>query len=362
MRLVDGVTPNRGRVEIFIDGGWRRMCVTRSGSDVAQTAALFCQRLGYPEVSFALPLNRTRDGKSAITSDFVSCTLTDNIGCTNKTAMCDWEFFISCKSAKIYSFGAQVTQVRLVNSSLPNTGILELDGNGTWFKACGDYSSSALIRLSRHVCRHLGYEGGLAFPERLSKLFFSFDPSCGHNTQSWAECSVYEYGRCSSYLRLHCSNSQWQVRLNSSADGIEDKEGSIEVFFNKTWTALCDDKWDFNGAEVVCRQMGYQKALSANSSRSKSTFGNKNDFLLKVLCNGNETTLKDCEHSVMQNKSCRAASTVCKKKECKRSNIAILFLAKLSFCSRLSLRMVSLRRLLLRCFKILFFHGRVWSG
>lgn len=54
-----------------------------------------------------------------------------------------------------------------------------------------------------------------------------------------------------------------QVRL---VDGSSASEGRVEICINGRWGRVCDDRWGFNEASVVCRQLGYNPSSEALTS------------------------------------------------------------------------------------------------
>ena len=72
--------------------------------------------------------------------------------------------------------------------------------------------------------------------------------------------------------------------------------GRVEVLHMGTWGTIYDNSWDLREADVVCRQLGYDGALSAPSY---AAFGQRTDqiWLYNVHCEGDEISILDCSHS-----------------------------------------------------------------
>ena len=85
-----------------------------------------------------------------------------------------------------------------------------------------------------------------------------------------------------------------------------DSEGRVEVTRNGTWGTVCDDSWNINDANVVCRQLGYDHATEAISN---ALFGAGSStmpiYLDDVGCFGNEAALNQCPASPWGQHNCQ---------------------------------------------------------
>ena len=82
------------------------------------------------------------------------------------------------------------------------------------------------------------------------------------------------------------------VRL---ANGSTPFEGRVEVLYQGVWGTVCDDLWEVDDAEVVCRQLGYGRAL-AGPREAKFGRGKGHIWLDWVECDGNENSISECGH------------------------------------------------------------------
>ena len=104
------------------------------------------------------------------------------------------------------------------------------------------------------------------------------------------------------------------VRLVSSTNSLS--SGRVEVFYNGTWGTICDDLWDLQDADVVCRQLGYDGALSAPGAAAFGQ-GTGQIWLDNVGCFGNEKSISQCGHQGWGVHNCvhsKDAGVVCRPK------------------------------------------------
>ena len=73
-------------------------------------------------------------------------------------------------------------------------------------------------------------------------------------------------------------------------------EGRVEVFLLGQWGTVCDYYWDLADATVVCRQLGYPRAVEAPRSAAFGA-GSGPSWYSRVDCTGTERNLTECSKS-----------------------------------------------------------------
>ena len=114
------------------------------------------------------------------------------------------------------------------------------------------------------------------------------------------------------------SNSEMpedRVRLS----GGENHTGRVEIWKHGEWGTICDNNWDLEDANVVCRQLGYPGALQALEDAAFGP-GRGRIWLSNLQCNGSEKKLMQCVQKPYKHCSHSQDAAVICKSRCLLSN------------------------------------------
>ncbi|NWI75011.1 DMBT1 protein, partial [Dryoscopus gambensis] len=81
-------------------------------------------------------------------------------------------------------------------------------------------------------------------------------------------------------------------------------EGRVELYDGSTWGTVCDDQWDLQDAQVLCRQLGCGQPVAALDTAHFGP-GSGRIFLDDVQCRGDEPSLQMCRHNGWGVHNCR---------------------------------------------------------
>ncbi|XP_037830330.1 deleted in malignant brain tumors 1 protein-like isoform X3 [Kryptolebias marmoratus] len=197
------------------------------------------------------------------------------------------------------SVDAQIRIVGPTNCS----GRVEVFYSRVWGTVCDDGWDIKDVSV---VCRQVGcsppFDGpGLAFFGVGIGPIWLDDVSCSGSESSLDSCSHSTVGihNCVHDEDAGVVCEDLKVRLS----GPTSCSGRVEVYYGGVWGTVCDQGFDMNDAEVVCREVGCEAAYGV---RSQAYFGQGTGsiWLSDVDCLGSENNLSDCSHSGFGNNLC----------------------------------------------------------
>ncbi|XP_064388306.1 scavenger receptor cysteine-rich domain superfamily protein-like [Halichondria panicea] len=341
-----GANRLRGKLEIFYNGEWGRVCATpttmiRTNTFELDAANVVCRQLGLGfAVSYSsyihLPEQRSRfgGGSGPIHLDGVVCRgggqphllRCDHGTLGQPSSDCTHDDDISVECSELHA--PYSGEVRLSGGS---SGLLELYSTGRWGAVCseGGFGDSH----AHSVCRQLGYteassqrvvpstdysglywdlEGGSLSDASGEEACFTTSLQQLPTASTASDCSpvhvqcVYrdedaavQTGGDAYLCTLNPATPyEGNVRLITSGDILT--EGPVEVFYDGQWSQVCFDTFSVFDADVVCKQLRFPSAFNSYDAGALSS----DDTAVSVLCNGVETDVRDCTTTVLNSSQC----------------------------------------------------------
>ncbi|NWI56365.1 DMBT1 protein, partial [Calyptomena viridis] len=193
-------------------------------------------------------------------------------------------------------------------------GRVELYSGSAWGTVCDDQWD---LQDAQVVCRQLGCGEPVAAPGNArfgvgSGRIFLDDVQCRGDEPSLQMCRHNGWGvhNCGHVEDASVICAGASLRLSGGRNGCE---GRVELYHGSTWGTVCDDQWDLQDAQVVCRQLGCGEPVAALDT-ARFGVGSGRIFLDDVQCRGDEPSLQMCRHNGWGVHNCRHvedASVIC---------------------------------------------------
>uniref|UniRef100_K1QZ83 Neurotrypsin n=1 Tax=Magallana gigas TaxID=29159 RepID=K1QZ83_MAGGI len=81
-------------------------------------------------------------------------------------------------------------------------------------------------------------------------------------------------------------------------------EGRVEVYRNGVWGTVCDESWDDQNTVVVCTSMGFSSEGAQALYGQPFGRGTGPVHMNGVECQGNESSILQCNHRGWENQDC----------------------------------------------------------
>ncbi|KAL4221647.1 Scavenger receptor Cys-rich [Mactra antiquata] len=337
VRLVDGDTYYRGRVEVYYQGQWGTIC---DDSFDHNDVKVICRMLGlYRGSSYGVAYSAATfcPGSGSIMLDDLQCSGNEydisqcrssgwhnhNCGHQEDAGVDCYEYIygsyvtspqtsIQCNQQTTYDYNYQTTdypvQVRLADGDNYHSGRVEVYYQGQWGTICDDGFGYNDMKV---ICRMLGlYRGsnyGVAYdmasfcPGSGSIMLDNlqcngnehdisqcgsrgwYQHSCNHHEDAGVDCYEYNYGRFTIKRSTRCHQNttttpdyNYQTTDNPvrvRLTGGSYYYGRVEVYYQGQWGTICDDNFDHNDAKVICRMLGQYRGSNYGVAYTGAYYG-----------------------------------------------------------------------------------------
>ncbi|XP_037830972.1 deleted in malignant brain tumors 1 protein-like isoform X2 [Kryptolebias marmoratus] len=293
VRLVGSNQACSGRIEIYYKATWGTVC--DDGWDT-NDAEVVCRQLGCGPALGAPSKAYFGEGTGQIWLDDVAC-----LGNESSLSKCFHSGFGTHNCEHHQDVGVTCEDglhIRLAGSNQTCSGRIEIFYKNTWGTVCDNLWDTNSFN-AEVACRQLSCGPALAtyslarYGEGTGPIWLS-DVTCSGNESSLNDCRHIEFGEnnCIHNEDVSVSCLGTQIRLV----GPSRCSGRVEIFYNDEWGTVCDDDWDLEDAQVVCRQLGCGAALDAPHFAYFGQGANR-IWLDNVGCTGSETYLTNCSHN-----------------------------------------------------------------
>ncbi|KAL0148716.1 hypothetical protein M9458_056043, partial [Cirrhinus mrigala] len=283
VRLVGGNNSCAGRLEVYYKGEWGTVCDDYWG---LTAASVVCRELGCGDTIDEIHLANFGPGSGKIWMDYVDCS-----GSESTVLDCGGLDVNDPDCTHSEDAGVICSGIRLVGGS-HCSGRLEVPQGNTWYTMCDtafDQQDAEVVCREMNCGAPVQVLGAAAFGKGDTQMWTQ-EIQCRGNESQIALCPVSPSHNICSHdndVSVVCAETVRLVGANSRC------AGRVEVLHDDEWGTVGDAGWDLADAEVVCRELGCGKAVSAPKS---AYFGEGTGiiWIYDVRCTGSETTLMFC--------------------------------------------------------------------
>ncbi|XP_039651810.1 scavenger receptor cysteine-rich type 1 protein M130-like isoform X1 [Perca fluviatilis] len=300
VRLVNGTSLCSGRLEVKTSQSTQKWSSVCDDDFDQQDAEVVCRELGCGAPSVLQGVLYGEMEAPMRTKEF-QCGGSESALMDCRSSSSDRN---TCSSGKAVGLTcSEPAVVRLVGGDSHCAGSLELKHHREWIRL--STKSGWTLKTAAVICRELGCGSALIVDEGVIEdaPLWGISSDCVQSGSALRDCATAPSS--DKILYLTCSDS---VRL---VNGTSLCSGRLEVKTSQStqkWSSVCEDDFDQQDAEVVCRELG----CGAPSVLQGALYGEvKAPIRVKEFqCGGNESALMDCRSSSSDRNTCSSGKAV----------------------------------------------------